>query len=154
MPFTEITYTSEPAIGIYQATLNLAGPLSNGAYQFRVRASLQDSMGNGLNGGGAIGGGDFVQSFSVAIPQADLQVVIDPPGPAPNPALTGQPYGYTVTVTNNGPQTATNVVVSETDDSGGTQGMTLDPLASGGIQNTTTSVTYASLAPGGTRWRS
>ena len=46
---------------------------------------------------------------TVNSPQADLQVVIDPPGPAPNPALTGQPYGYAVTVTNNGPQTATDV---------------------------------------------
>lgn len=50
-----------------------------------------------------------IAKYQVIASQADLQVTISPV--APNPVLEGQDFSYTITVTNRGPQAATNVVL-------------------------------------------
>ncbi len=66
----------------------------------------------------------------------------------PNPGLTTEDYSYTVTVTNAGPQNATNVVVNDTF----ATGARLDSVTTAGVVKdlspTQTDVTFASLAPG------
>ncbi len=60
---------------------------------------------------------EFSQDVEVAAAAtADLQLSISPA--TPSPGLTGLPYSYNVTVTNAGPQDASNVVVDEITDSG------------------------------------
>ena len=79
---------------------------------------------------------------------ADLQVTIG--SVSPNPATPNQPYAYTVTVTNAGPQTATNVVVMETTGAG-SQLFSVTPSTGGNITQvspTHDNITYASLAAG------
>jgi uncharacterized repeat protein (TIGR01451 family) len=83
---------------------------------------------------------------TVIAPSADLRVTIS--SPTPNPVLTNQTYNYSVTVTNVGPQNATNVVLSDAIGAGST----FYGVATSGditeITHTLNDVTFASLASG------
>lgn len=57
------------------------------------------------------GGRVDIGAFEVIAPMADLQVKVSPV--KPDPVLEGQEFSYTITVTNRGPQAATNVVVED-----------------------------------------
>jgi uncharacterized repeat protein (TIGR01451 family) len=82
----------------------------------------------------------------VAASTADLKLSISQS--TPNPGLTTEDYSYTVTVTNAGPQNATNVVVNDTF----ATGARLDTVTTAGVvknlSHTQTDVTFATLAPG------
>ena len=65
-------------------------------------------------------------STTTVSPDADLSVAVVP---SPVPAQVGQPLVYTVTVTNNGPSTASNVVVVNTQDPNVTFGSATDTAA-------------------------
>ena len=83
---------------------------------------------------------------TVVAPSADLRLTMSPV--TPNPVLTNQDYNYSVTVTNVGPQDASNVVVSDALGAGST----LHTIATAGaitnLSPTLTNVTFASLASG------
>jgi uncharacterized repeat protein (TIGR01451 family) len=111
-------------------------PSSNSAEPF-ITATATDPNGNTS---------EFSADFQQSAPAADLQVSIK--SAAPNPALVNQTYSYTVTVTNAGPQDATNVIL--TDDNG--EGAYVYSATSSGtvtdVSRTETAVRFARLAAG------
>ncbi|MGP0066019.1 MAG: beta strand repeat-containing protein [Isosphaeraceae bacterium] len=76
-------------------------------------------------------GNDSAQITTTVAPTADLAVTIDE---TPDPGYVGSPLSYILNVTNNGPSSATNVVVTDT-------------LPQGIVSNVTTSTTFAGLSP-------
>ena len=85
---------------------------------------------------------------TVIAQSADLQVSISPV--TPNSGLTGLPYRYTITVTNAGPQVATNVIVQEnTDSATHLQSVTTDGKITE-YSLTHDSIAFATLAVGAT----
>ena len=92
---------------------------------------------------------EFSQDVQVsAATTADLRLSISPV--TPNPGLTGLPYSYTISITNAGPQVATNVIVKEnTDISTHLQSVTTDGKITE-FSLTHDSISFATLAVGAT----
>jgi Domain of unknown function DUF11 len=90
---------------------------------------------------------EFSQDIQIPVAStADLQLSISPV--TPSPGLTSLPYSYNVTVTNAGPQAASNVVIQEITDSGAQ----LQAVNTGGkiseISPTQDNVSFPTLAVG------
>ena len=90
---------------------------------------------------------EFSQDIQLsAAATANLKLSISPV--TPSPVLTNQDYNYSVTITNDGPQDASNVVVSDALGAGST----LHTIATAGsitnLSPTLTNVTFARLASG------
>ncbi len=83
---------------------------------------------------------------TVVAPSADLRLTMS--SPTPNPVLTNQDYNYTVTITNVGPQDASNVVVSDALAAGSTLHTIVTAGSITNLSPTLTNVTFASLASG------
>jgi len=117
-PAASFTCTT-PAVGATGTITCLGGPLANGATATftlvtTIAPSASGSVANGVvvstSDSDPVSGNSSGTSGPIVIATADLSITKTTPATqAPN----GSTITYTITVTNNGPDTATNVVVSD-----------------------------------------